>query len=187
MYSSDSRAAFGKVAGGAESGDDDPVFGQGRRVVVRRFFECFVLAALDADDFDLPGGGFHLELIGRKAAVAGIDINMQRGETHAGPTGRIFLLRLLCQDGDYQTNAGQNDWRYFAHYKTPLSRRTAARATTSTSLRSIRPSPLMSHSVSAGPADSICFANLKASRMSTRPFRSISTACVLLSERRSVG
>src|SRR4030042_1086563 len=106
------------------------------------------------DDFDLPGGVFHLELIGRKAAVAGIDINMQRGETHAGPTGRIFLLRLLCQDGDFQTNAGKNDWRYFAHYKTPLSRRTAARATTSTSLRSIRPSPLMSHSVSAGPADS---------------------------------
>ncbi len=70
MYRSDSRASIGQALARVESGDDDAVLRQRRRVVVRRFREGFVFACFDADDFDLPGGGFKLELKRREAAVS---------------------------------------------------------------------------------------------------------------------
>src|SRR5687768_3967663 len=137
MQTGDSNFAGGKLIADVEGPHHDSIALERGRIVVGRIVKFGIVAALDADDFDLAGCGFEFHLPGRQLRFGGIDgAELRWCGLNAG-VGRWHLLHAGGQDAQYKSDdAAAGD----AHGFSPPLSFTAAKATTSTSLVLTAPS-----------------------------------------------
>src|SRR5215208_1474046 len=140
--------AGGQIFRDVECPNDDAIALERRRIVIRRIAEIRIVAALDADDLHLSRCRFKFQFSRAQLRPGRIDEQVDRAEARRSLLGhwigcRLWINRCSAHYQDEPGDKAAGD----AHGFSPPLIFTAENATTSTSLLSIAPSWLKSHSL----------------------------------------